>query len=112
VRARTSRQAMNFLKSVLGGGKEAAPKEPEPAAPAPRDVSRDELAAHDGKSAEPWLAVHGNVYNVTRFVKLHPGGADVLKKVAGTDATGHFNAAHPIKVLDKWKVKLLVGPLK
>jgi cytochrome-b5 reductase len=101
---------MNFLKGMLGG-KEAT-KEAEPPAAAPRDVVREELAAHDGKSAEPWIAVHGNVYNVTKFVRLHPGGADVLKMVAGTDATEHFDAAHPVKVLDKWKAKLLIGPLK
>jgi cytochrome b involved in lipid metabolism len=103
---------MNFLRGVLGGKEAAKEAEPAAAAAAPRDVPREELAAHDGKSAEPWIAVHGNVYNVTKFVRLHPGGADVLKQVAGTDATVHFDASHPVKVLDKWKAKLLIGPLK
>ncbi|CUS23254.1 LAQU0S09e00650g1_1 [Lachancea quebecensis] len=53
-------------------------------------ISREELATHT--SAEDcWLAIHGSVYDVTRYLTQHPGGAQVMLKLAGKDATAQFD---------------------
>ena len=34
-----------------------------------------------------WLVAHGKVYDVTRWVEMHPGGAAALLRRGGLDAT-------------------------
>lgn len=47
-----------------------------------RTVSAEELAQHN--SAENnWIAIHGKVFDVTKFAAEHPGGKKVLTNVAG-----------------------------
>jgi cytochrome b involved in lipid metabolism len=36
------------------------------------------------------LIIHGVVYNVTKFINEHPGGDEVLRELAGNDATEAF----------------------
>ena len=44
-----------------------------------------------------WCAIHGKVYNVTSFLDDHPGGANIMVKYAGKDATQAFDqSAHPM----------------
>ncbi|KAK6062827.1 hypothetical protein SCUP515_12979 [Seiridium cupressi] len=62
-----------------------------------KDVSRsitiEELRAHDGEE-EPWFVVKGQVYNGTKFLEGHPGGAASIFGAAGQDATEEFLAIH------------------
>ncbi|KAJ5935054.1 hypothetical protein N7466_004601 [Penicillium verhagenii] len=46
-----------------------------------------------------WLAIHGAVYDVTDFLDSHPGGANVILRCAGKDATGEFDSVHSPEVL-------------
>ena len=41
-----------------------------------------------------WIAVDGTVYDVTEFLRRHPGGAPILQAYAGLDATAAFARAH------------------
>ena len=43
------------------------------------------------------LPAAGQVYDATPFLKDHPGGADSILLVAGTDATEEFDAIHSTK---------------
>ena len=54
-------------------------------------VSFATLAEHN-RDDDCWVAVHGNVYDVTKFLSEHPGGAAALSKPgrAGSDVTSHF----------------------
>lgn len=45
------------------------------------------------------------------FLDVHPGGAKILKRVAGRDATKQFWKYHGKNVLEKHGAKLKVGEL-
>ncbi|XP_004273260.2 cytochrome b5 type B [Orcinus orca] len=51
---------------------------------------RLEEVAKRNSPKEIWLAIHGRVYDVTRFLNEHPGGEEVLLEQAGGDATESF----------------------
>lgn len=51
-----------------------------------RCITREELARH-ASAADGWLAVNGRVYNIVPYIEFHPGGAQYIRKLLGTDAT-------------------------
>ena len=58
-------------------------------------ISMDEVAKHNTRD-DAWSVIHGMVYNMTPFLQDHPGGANILMKYAGKDATRAFDmAGHP-----------------
>lgn len=72
--------------------------------------TRDEVKKHC-KPDDAWIVVDGDVYDVTKFAKLHPGGAGLLFDYAGEDATEDFFGLHRQDILDKYK-RLKVGRLQ
>ncbi|KAI0676711.1 acyl-CoA dehydrogenase NM domain-like protein [Trametes maxima] len=62
----------------------------------------EEVALHN-KAGDLWIIIDSKVYDISRFVNLHPGGAGVLlaKNVAGKDATQAFFGLHRHEVLLK-----------
>lgn len=48
-----------------------------------------------------WIVVKGKVYNFTAFAKNHPGGAALLTKNTGKDATEEFVASHPEDIISR-----------
>lgn len=48
-----------------------------------REITAEELAKHN-KENDLWVAIHGNVYDASKFAEEHPGGVDVLMEQAGT----------------------------
>jgi nitrate reductase (NAD(P)H) len=55
-----------------------------------REITIDELRKHD--SDTPWFVVNGEVYDGTKFLEDHPGGAQSIISAAGMDATDEFMA--------------------
>ena len=52
-----------------------------------------EVAKHnDTKSL--WIVVDKKVYDVTKYMKEHPGGPAILKGVAGKECSKEFYASH------------------
>lgn len=49
-----------------------------------------DVAAHNNADKGLYIIVDNNVYDVTKFVDEHPGGAKILKRVAGKDASKQF----------------------
>lgn len=69
---------------------------PSSAAPAPvSDVgySMDDVASHSVE-ADCWTVVAGNVYDVTAWLPVHPGGPAVIAAVCGKDGSGAFFNQH------------------
>ncbi|KAJ3318339.1 hypothetical protein HDU76_000858, partial [Blyttiomyces sp. JEL0837] len=58
-----------------------------------------EVAAHKSKE-DCWMAISGKVYNVTHYLRFHPGGVGQLMRGAGKDATELFLKVHPWVNLD------------
>lgn len=48
--------------------------------------TREEVARHK-KYNDCWVVLHGQVYDVTKWLPKHPGGARILMHYAGEDAT-------------------------
>mmetsp|Transcript_14754 Transcript_14754/g.19357 ORF Transcript_14754/g.19357 Transcript_14754/m.19357 type:complete len:518 (+) Transcript_14754:181-1734(+) len=74
-------------------------------------VSHSELAQHN-KADNAWLVINGDVYDVSRFAMLHPGGERPIHEYAGKDATDVFYGLHMHAVLEKFGPRLLVGRLE
>lgn len=51
----------------------------------------DEVARHN-HAQDLWLVMHGEVYDITKFLTEHPGGEEVLLQLAGQDATECFDS--------------------
>ncbi|TPX69106.1 hypothetical protein SpCBS45565_g02702 [Spizellomyces sp. 'palustris'] len=70
----------------------------------------EDVAQHK-KRDDLWMAIQGKVYNVTQYVKFHPGGAGQLMRGAGKDATELFMKVHPWVNIDSLLEKCHVGYL-
>ena len=63
-------------------------------------------------SAKCWSVIDGNVYDLTRWINSHPGGAGAIRSLCGVDGTQEFNRQHsgqrePIQRLSSYRL----GPL-
>mmetsp|Transcript_100813 Transcript_100813/g.252738 ORF Transcript_100813/g.252738 Transcript_100813/m.252738 type:complete len:520 (-) Transcript_100813:110-1669(-) len=78
--------------------------------PAMRTISPSELAQHHAPG-DMWMAVDGDVYDVSKFARLHPGGSQIIEQYAGRDVTTEFYELHRKDVLSKY-ARLRVGRLE
>lgn len=96
-----------------------------------RFITTTELAKHN-TTHDIWIVIDGEVYNVTQFQHVHPGGAKgnpclvmpssmsmtklkdllvVLSGVAGKDATKKFDKYHRRALLDTYKSSFRIGKI-
>lgn len=59
-----------------------------------------------------WVALHGAVFDLSAFQRIHPGGAQVLQMYAGTDATKTFDEIGHSEKAKLMAKKRLVGILE
>jgi cytochrome b involved in lipid metabolism len=52
--------------------------------------TREEVAQHASRES-CWVVVHDTVYDMTHYMDKHPGGFDLLFKVAGTCLAWRFS---------------------
>eukprot|EP01079_Euglenida_sp_SAG-EU17-18_P006286 gene6286-6101_t len=71
-----------------------------------RVFTRSDVAAHN-EEGDAWVIIGEEVYDVTSFAKVHPGG----KQEAGKDATERFLLFHRPGLVDKYRGRLAVGTL-
>ncbi|KAK1989857.1 oxidoreductase NAD-binding domain-containing protein [Colletotrichum falcatum] len=76
------------------------------------EFTAKEVAAHR-EASDCWMVIHGDVYDVTKYIHDHPGGAEVLIEAAGVDATEAFdNAGHSedaFEIMAEFRVGKLKG---
>ncbi|KAK3777759.1 hypothetical protein RRG08_038011 [Elysia crispata] len=51
--------------------------------------SRQDISDHCSPDS-CWLVINNRVYDVTRFLRMHPGGEDIILEYGGHDATTAF----------------------
>ncbi|XP_023647990.1 acyl-CoA Delta-6 desaturase-like [Paramormyrops kingsleyae] len=94
----------------MGGGR----RHPEAAPSGSRDSSVytwEEVQRHRSRN-DQWIVIERKVYNVTEWIKRHPGGYRVITHYAGEDATDAFVAFHPDPgFVRKFLKPLLIGEL-
>lgn len=67
-----------------------------------------QVATHNSAS-NCWSIVGSGVYNLTSFVRKHPGGASRIIMICGKNGTSAFNSQHggqgyPKSVLKRYKI--------
>lgn len=78
----------------------------------PQLISIDELSKHSTEN-DCWVAIRDEVYDLTNFLKDHPGGKRPILVVAGKDATEDFLLFHQLSYLKKHlKPENRIGHLK
>lgn len=74
------------------------------------EITLEQVAQH-GSRDDAWIAIDGNVYDVTEWIPQHPGGDTIMNGV-GTDATDLFNSiGHPSYVKEQVFPLYLIGKL-
>ena len=71
--------------------------------------SINEISKHN-KEDDCWLVANNNVYDVTKFINLHPGSKNAILKHAGKicDIDYNFHSKNAKKIWKKYKIGELV----
>ena len=78
-------------------------------------LTTTELTKHNIKD-DCWLLINNNIYSVTTYLRMHPGGVRTITPYCGQDATaafatsagGHQHSSQANSLLQEY----LLGPLK
>ncbi|KAK9472544.1 cytochrome b5-like heme/steroid binding domain-containing protein [Dipodascopsis tothii] len=73
-------------------------------------VTPAELGRH-ATEADAWMAISGKVYNISPYLRYHPGGKAELMRCAGGDGTSLFMRTHSWVNYDRMLAHCLVGVL-
>lgn len=73
-------------------------------------LSLAEIQKHNNPE-DCWIIIRDVVYNVTEFLNEHPGGAKMILRYAGKDATEEYEPIHPENALDALPAEAKVGTL-
>jgi len=69
-----------------------------------------EIQKHNS-AGDCWVIISGNVYNVTSYVNMHPGGASRISSYCGQDMTQAFLSQPHSSVASQLHAEILLGPL-
>lgn len=53
-----------------------------------------DIVKANNSASSCWTVIEGDVYDLTRWISMHPGGAEAIKSLCGKDGTSAFNAQH------------------
>merc|ERR1719426_783084 len=94
-----------MVKELKAGGATAALAKPAGPVDDTKYFSLDDIKAH-GTKADAWLAVNGEVLDVSAFIDKHPGGEQAIMAYVGKDATAEWNQIHKPGTVEKVGLKL------
>lgn len=98
LRAQHPTQPANRVGGWMGDNP-VDPTAAQAAAPAKEEAkglpvyTAEEVEKHSAED-DCWLIYKGEVYDVTSYIHEHPGGADSITMLAGTDCTDEFDSIH------------------
>jgi len=79
---------------------QSATQSPSPSKSATPSVSSgltkltlDEVKKHDS-STSCWSIIYENVFDLTKWITKHPGGAEKIRAICGKDGTSSFESQH------------------
>jgi len=108
-------QASSSSSTDTSAAKPAAPapekKKDEKAAVAQKEYTLSDVAQHKSKD-DVWVAINGQVLDVTKFLPDHPGGEKAILLYSGKDASEEFNMIHDKGVIAKYAPNTVIGTLK
>ena len=109
-------------ENELAEADEEQAQEPEPTeepspTPTPEETTVGYTLADVAKrdsAAECWAAVDGKVYDLTNWIRSHPGGSGAILNLCGKDGTSSFTSQHggqarPTSTLDGYYLAPLIG---
>ncbi|CEI89034.1 Putative Acyl-CoA dehydrogenase [Rhizopus microsporus] len=76
-----------------------------------KTFTREEVKRHASED-DLWIIIDSSVYDMSRFVDMHPGGAFPILEYAGKDATDAFYGLHRQEVLvkyNRYKIGTIAG---
>ena len=56
-------------------------------------LTLEEVMKNDS-STSCWSIIYGNVFNLTKWITKHPGGAEKIRAICGKDGTNSFERQH------------------
>ena len=71
-------------------------------------VNASTLALHDTKH-DCWLLLHGSVYDLTHYARIHPGGPEWITDWCGEDGSQAYAIEHPESLLARTVPQTRVG---
>jgi len=72
-------------------------------------ITKAEVSEHNTKE-DLWMIIKGNVYDITNYVRSHPGGVRALVNFAGKDGTDNVQYHSP-KMLEILNTQYFIGRL-
>jgi len=98
-----------FEEKTLGKQGAAVVEAPKPTVKTGKTFTMEEVAKHTTKD-DIWIVVKGKVYDATKYLEDHPGGAASILISGGQDCTEEFEALHSSKAWNKLE-EFLIGHL-
>jgi cytochrome b involved in lipid metabolism len=78
---------------------------------APASYTMAQVSANKS-AAKCWSVINGDVYDLTKWISAHPGGAGAILSLCGTDGTQDFLAMHRNQSKPESRLSaFLLGPL-
>mmetsp|Transcript_20491 Transcript_20491/g.28625 ORF Transcript_20491/g.28625 Transcript_20491/m.28625 type:complete len:720 (-) Transcript_20491:197-2356(-) len=75
------------------------------------EISMEEVRKHT-EDGNCWVVIDGSVYDVSEFMKSHPGGKRPLIENAGKDASKIFHHLHKDEILEQQAPEYKIGTVK
>mmetsp|Transcript_82896 Transcript_82896/g.101604 ORF Transcript_82896/g.101604 Transcript_82896/m.101604 type:complete len:464 (+) Transcript_82896:33-1424(+) len=76
-----------------------------------RIISREEFEQHNTKDS-CWIQIYDQVFDVTEWMRKHPGGERVILCLGGRDATWNFIGNHHPEIARKYLKTFYIGDLE
>ena len=103
--------SLETLSTLLGLTTYIEPALRTRAAPSLPSYSLSQVSDHCWTD-DCWIVLYDKVYNVTRFLSIHPAGMEIIMESAGRDATNAFrgvgHSEEAVDMLKEYQIGVLV----